>query len=331
MYPHVFVAGTFDSLHDGHELLLTRAFENGERVTIGLTSDIFVKTYKKDFARIKPFTDRKQELADWLRTKTFSPKAMIIAIDDPYEPAVSTPEVDVLIVTPDNKTRGEEINHRRKEKGLAPMALLLVPLVPAQDAKPISSTRVRSGEIDTKGRLILPDNLRPELVRPLGHVLVGDSIGSSIEKYRSGTIITVGDVTTKMLLTAGVVPQLAVVDFHVGRRPFPELDAKFTQLNIYRVQVKSGPGYIAERAIEEIKKWTTHAAEKTVMVVDGEEDLLTLPAVAYGPENAVVYYGQPAAAAWACGPMIQEGMVEVRITSEKKREADHLLAQFVTS
>lgn len=328
MYSRVFVAGTFDNLHDGHELLLTRAFEEGEKVTIGLTTDTFVKTFKKDFRRIRPFAERKKTLIMWLTDRRYNLRATVLAIDNPYEPAVSDAEGEVLVVTPENKARGEEINEKRKARGLPPYALMVVPLLPAEDAKPISSTRVRNGEIDRTGRLNLPNSLRPELVKPLGEVLVGDSIGTSIEKHRNGIVIAVGDITTKTLLTAGVTPELIIVDFRVKRKPFPELDTKLTDLNLYRVNVKSGPGFIANDAIDLIKKWSTHPTDKTVLVVDGEEDLLALPAIAYGPENALVYYGQPQEAAWACGPTMHEGMVEVMVTPEKKNEAVALLKRF---
>ncbi len=35
----VAVAGTFDVLHDGHLALLRRAFEVGDEVVVGITSD----------------------------------------------------------------------------------------------------------------------------------------------------------------------------------------------------------------------------------------------------------------------------------------------------
>lgn len=294
-------------------------------MTIGLTTDAFVKTYKKDFTRIKPFAERKSELNRWCVDGGYDRKAIIIPIDDAYEPAATLPDLEVLVVTPENKARGEEISAKRKEKGLVPLALLVVPLVPAEDQKPISSTRVRNGEIDISGRLILPDNLRPELFKPLGEVLTGDAIGSSIEKNRSNIIITVGDMTTKTILTAGVIPNLIIVDFQVNRKPFPDSEAKLSGLTLYRLSVTSGPGNIAREAVDTIRKWANHPAEKMILAVTGEEDLLTLPAVAYGPVGSVVYYGQPARNA------THEGLVEVQVTEEKRIEAEVLLAKFQSS
>ena len=316
MYHRVFVAGTFDRIHSGHTAILTAACEAGEKVTIGLTSDAFVKNFKKD-REIPPFLSRKAALEEWLTDHDVSSKVIIVPIDDPYEPAASLSDLEVLVVTPDNKTRGEEINRIRKSKGLTPLGLLVVPLVSAEDAKPVSSTRVRGGEIDITGRLILPETIRPELTRPLGHVLLGDAIGSSIEAHRNGIIITVGDITTKTLLTAGVTPALSIVDFQVKRKPYPELDERLAALNIFRVSVQSGPGFIAKDAIAAIKKWVSHPEEKLVLAITGEEDLLALPAVAYGPIGAVVYYGQP-----------DKGLVEVVITADKQQQTIALLAKF---
>jgi pantetheine-phosphate adenylyltransferase len=331
MYHCVLVAGTFDRLHTGHDAILTAACNAGESVTIGLTTDAFVQKYKIRNTKyeIRLFDDRKINLELWIANHGYGEKVVIIPIDDPYEPAASLTDLDVLVVTHDNKSRGEEINRIRKEKGLAPLGLLEIPLVPAQDQKPVSSTRVRDGEIDKTGRLILPDNLRPELGKPVGQVLIGDAIGSSIEAHRNGIIVTVGDITTKTLLTAGVIPSLSIIDFQVERKPYPELDGRFAAMNVFRIHVPSGPGFIAKEAIEVIQKWSLHPDEKIVLAVTGEEDLLALPAIAYAPLGAVVYYGQPARIATqsvAGGP--GQGLVEVIITPEKQSEATQLLHKF---
>lgn len=317
MYSHVFVGGTFDRLHKGHEVVLSRAYEVGDRVVIGLTSDEFVKNFRTE-QNISPFAKRKINLVNWISVHDFGGRTEIIPIDDPYEPAASMNDLTAIMVTQDNRGRGIEINERRVRKGLPELTLEEVPLTAAEDSHPISASRIRMGEIDENGRLIMPDNLRPELVKPLGEILAGDMIGSSFERRRDDVIIAVGDITTKNLLTAGVIPNLSIVDFQVGRKPYRDLDVKFTELNLYRVLVTSGPGYIAKEAITLIQKWATNPGNREVIIVNGEEDLTALPAIAYAPTGAVVYYGQP-----------DRGLVEVGITEEKKKEAIELLNKFL--
>lgn len=329
MYSHVFVAGTFDGLHKGHEIVLRAAFAQGEKVTIGLTSNNFVQNFKTG-KEIAPFNTRKTQLKQWLAEKKLIDRSQVIAIDDPYEPAVSDPQVEALVVTAQNKHRGEEINQKREERGLKPLILVEVPLVPAEDGQPISTTRVRNGEIDREGRLVMPESLRPRLQLPLGQVLTGSEITASFSRHPRQLVIAVGDMAAKTLFDAGVVPGLAIVDYRVGRQPFHELEPHLAQIPQFKV--KSGPGYISQEAMETISQWFKQLAaagevKPTAIIVDGEEDLLTLPVVISAPIGSVVYYGQPPAAAWACGPL-REGLVEVEVTKDKQQEAIELLGQF---
>ncbi len=54
-YRSIAVGGTFDQIHKGHRALLSRAFDNGQQVFIGLTSDELAKKMGKnirnDFAK----------------------------------------------------------------------------------------------------------------------------------------------------------------------------------------------------------------------------------------------------------------------------------------
>ena len=79
------------------------------------------------------------------------------------------------------------------------------------------------------------------------------------------------------------------------------------------VHVNNPRGTITEEAIFAIKE-ALEKNEHTHIVVDGEEDLLTLIAVLCAPENAIVVYGQP-----------YSGIVVVKVTPEKKAQAKEFL------
>ena len=50
--------------------------------------------------------------------------------------------------------QGDVLNKLRIERGLAPVQVIVVPMILAQDGIRISSTRIRSSEIDPQGNLI---------------------------------------------------------------------------------------------------------------------------------------------------------------------------------
>lgn len=343
-YRHVFVGGTFDGLHAGHESVLFRAFREAKRVTIGLTSDLFIKKFKisnfqfliiknsikisNSKLKIRDFTIRKHELEQWILNNKYGKRTHIIPINDPYEPAASG-GFDALIVTKDNRKTGEEINRRRRKKGLKQLDLIEIPIVHAEDHAPISSTRVRNGEIDGNGRLVMPQSLIPALRKPLGKIIGEKDLRDKIKDFNGKIIITVGDQTTKTLLDQGIIPQLAIVDGMVGRKPFYDV---LNMLQPQRVspfeaiRVKSGPGFLATHAMKAVKAILERLErqekramqEKHVIVVDGEEDLLALPAILYAPIGSVVLYGQP-----------EKGIVMVCVTLGVKKKVEKLISQFI--
>ncbi|MBI3955679.1 pantetheine-phosphate adenylyltransferase [Candidatus Gottesmanbacteria bacterium] len=316
-YLHLFVAGTFDGLHAGHRAVLTRAFEKGERVTIGLTTDSFVNKFKIFKFQISNFQTRKQRLIQFLKQNGWNDRTAIIPINDPYEPAASMKDVDAIIVTSENRARGERINALRQGATLPQLTLIEVPMVAAADGKPISSTRLRNMEIDGNGRLIMPESMRTVLRKPLGRVLKRFHPAQRGETF----IVTVGDIATKTFLDAGVRPFLAIIDGKVGRKPFPEVVDRLQPRRVRPFEAKSGPGYISREAREAIEYCFTHSPVNPFthhsIIIDGEEDLLVLPAVIHAPLGAIVYYGQP-----------NEGLVEVVVTEEKKKQVVALFGKF---
>ncbi len=316
-YGYVCVAGTFDGLHAGHVALLKRAFEVGTSVLIGLTSEAYVKQYKNNILA-SSYENRHNALAKWITAHRYTDRATIVPIDDPFEPAASDPMIDALIVSEQSRARGEALNHKRSARGLNVLVLSTVLMVNAQDYKPISATRVRSGVIDRDGRLTMPDSLRNELVMPLGVVLSGKNIEESVRLHTNDDIISIGDQTTKTLLEAGITPRLMIIDNKVNRQPYDDLKPIIARRQFDTKMVTSGPGFISGEALRVIKR-ALSAMHHNPLVIDvvGEEDLLALPAIIEAPSGAVVYYGQP-----------NRGMVEVVVTKENKKKANELLFQF---
>lgn len=318
-YHYVCVAGTFDGLHIGHEALLHRAFYEGERVLVGLTSDVFVSQWKKTASvPVASYEARKEALIRWIEAHDWLDRATIVPIDDPYGPAVSDTQLDALIVSEESYKRGLDINVARVASHMSELALIVVPMVQAEDKKPVSASRVREGEIDRTGKLIMPDSLRSELAQPLGRVLMGHEVRESFVRNLKNQIISVGDLTTKILLDAGITPRLMIVDNKVNRKKFADLAPLITQKNFPCTLVTSGPGFMSSEAVNAINvSLQDPSPDARVIEVEGEEDLLVIPAIIAAPIGMVLYYGQPG-----------EGLVEVVVNEQSKARAAVIIEQF---
>ncbi len=149
----VAVGGTFDEFHKGHKTLLEKAFEIGEKVLIGLCTDEFVKRMEKPHV-VASYEKRLKELKNWLSRKGWLERAKIIPLNDPYGVTISEGCVEALVVSRETEPRAYEINQKRQEKGLKPLKIVVIEMVPAENHIPISTTRIRHGEIDREGHLI---------------------------------------------------------------------------------------------------------------------------------------------------------------------------------
>lgn len=149
----VAVGGTFDEFHKGHRALLLKAFEVGKRVLIGLCSDDFARKVRKSH-RITAYDERLGNLENFLRKMGVLDRAEIISLCDPYGVTLSSGCVEALVVSRETEARAYEINEKRKAKGLQPLSVIVIEMVPADDSIPISTTRIRLGEINHEGRLL---------------------------------------------------------------------------------------------------------------------------------------------------------------------------------
>ena len=154
-----------------------------------------------------------------------------------------------------------------------------------------------------------------ELKRPLGTLVTGsprdsvEKLRDILEREKPTKIIAVGDFTAKTLVDAGITADLYVVDNRVMRTAI-----KPVQIQVNRsVKVSNPRGEISAEAWDAVDE-ALRAALPARIVVDGEEDLLALPAVVCAPEGSVVLYGQPG-----------QGVVAVRVDEEKRGEIMRLM------
>ncbi len=152
-YEKVAVGGTFDELHRGHKALLNKAFEVGEKVVIGLSSDEFVSKMGKAH-KTATYAERISDLRVFLEKNGLAERAEIVRLSDPYGLTISGKGLDALVVSKETKETATKINKIRSEAGLSALKIITIHMVQAENCSPISTTRIRKGEIDRNGNMI---------------------------------------------------------------------------------------------------------------------------------------------------------------------------------
>jgi pantetheine-phosphate adenylyltransferase len=147
-YRKVALGGTFDRFHEGHRKLIKKAFEIGQEVLIGVTSDEFAGSK----GNVEPCNVRMSKLKSILNK--FDGKYYIARLDEPYGPTVNADDIEAIVVSEETKPTALQINKERGRSGLKPLDIITIRMVLSEDGKPISSTRIRKGEIDVKGMLL---------------------------------------------------------------------------------------------------------------------------------------------------------------------------------
>jgi len=143
----VSVGGTFDIIHDGHKALLARAFEIGNEVIIGLSSDDMAARMGKE---ARSYGERKRNLEEFLRKRGW--EARIEMLKDEYGTTLQE-DFDAIVVSPETRKMAEIINEKRRKSGMKTLQIVEVPYVLANDGIPVASRRIRNGEIEGKRRV----------------------------------------------------------------------------------------------------------------------------------------------------------------------------------
>jgi len=134
--------------------------------------------------------------------------------------------------------------------------------------------------------LVIPQEYREFFSRPPDVLVTKES---QIEFLFTKMLITVGDIVTATAVRHKIVPKVAVIDFKTKRNePIVPLPSKWER----NVKVKNPPGCISVELWNSIDE-ALRAKGNTLIEVDGEDDLASVPAIILAPEGAIVIYGVP--------------------------------------
>jgi len=170
------VAGTFDVVHSGHGRLLDRAFEIGDEVLVGLTSDRMAAQGRNEYI---PFAIRRPALEKKLAT--YGKPYTLFQIDDIYGPSDIMDAADTLVVSEETVGNADALNRERESRGIRPLKLSVVELVTASDGEKISARRILEGRYGRNGKTDVLDvsvgsmnRVKVEAVRNVMERIYGD-------------------------------------------------------------------------------------------------------------------------------------------------------------
>jgi uncharacterized protein (UPF0218 family)/phosphopantetheine adenylyltransferase len=311
----------FDRLHTGHHVLIDILSEMPNPVAAVTAGELIGEGLELGTI-IQPLEHRVSELEKYLKDNQLDIKTEALTTFDDLL-TIEDQTTFMMFEGPccvEIEKKGLE--YRQRELGVTDTFEHLKP-VRAHDGDKLSSARVRLGEIDRTGRRlkgtnqpprILPQTGREVLAAPKGEVFDKKEgpperrVVARFEKEEPSTVIAVGDVTSWTLMKEGFVPDVSIVDGITKRGPFEEDIKAEREYRVYNPAAVLYP-----------EAWSAIGTAisdgmKSLVYVEGEEDLMGFPAVLLAEKGSVVLYGQP-----------NVGIIWVPVNSENKDLANSLL------
>jgi len=334
-FHHIVCGGTFDHLHKGHKKLLEACFNDGKKISIGITNMAMVRP-KRYYNSIESYPVRRNNV---LRIAAQNRRAIsAIKLKDIYGSTLTDTTIDAIYVTKETLPGAEEINRERTKIGMKPLFIGMVPFALDDDGDKISSERIRQGLIDRDGMsyfkylisrdtLIMPDSLKEVLRKPLGRIISSfgslpktqlNKIKADFHRQNEISLISVGDIITYNLKKIKIDSSISIIDGITQRKA---LNKEFID-SILEKDCSIAPnkkGTIQKEAVQALYSLFTSGHNRAIkqLLIQGEEDLLTLVAILIAPLKSHVWYGQRG-----------KGAIEVTVTEKKKQTVYNLLKKF---
>ncbi len=160
--------------------------------------------------------------------------------------------------------------------------------------------------------LTLPPEHRWLFKEPFGTIFSDFSLVIPLLKGKN--FCTVGDVVTHNAFSAGLIPEIGIIDGFTKRSPYLDMP----EIRGHILHVENPAGTITD----ELRSALREARElmPCVVIVKGEEDLAVLPLVEIMPDETIIIYGQPG-----------EGLVLCEVSEQLRQDAQKLLSYFVST
>jgi cytidyltransferase-like protein len=330
-YNVVVCGGTFDHFHQGHRAFLQAVLKLSSKVLLGITDDTYVQQHKHPQMTLESFAERKAAVTTFLKEHLAFERVTIAPIKSVFYPKEwEAFPIEAIVVTPETRNGAEIINKNREDRGLPPLKIIVVPLLPDDTQEKISSTNIREGKINREGTsyvqpswfandLFLPEVEKQWFKNPFG-ILHKDNTFVKTEDPQ--TLVSVGDVVTQDCNTFSLKQKLSVVDFTVQRKhTFQKIQELGFIGNETIFQANNPKSHLTVSLFHAITQSVEALSQKQqiIILVAGEEDLAVIPLVLALPLGFVIVYGQP-----------NQGIVRLAVTPETKDHAFSLLQKFVS-
>ncbi len=304
------IGGTFDRFHAGHRNLLVSGLSKCQTIEVWVSVDSIARA--KD-SRVNPWEQRVEEIKQTLDADL--DRLEFHELDNLHGPAQTHEQASAIICTSETMPECETINRIRRESGMYELEIICVDHTISWDNKPISSSRIRNGEIDREGgrwipesfetnEMVMTSEVEDELKTPFGQLIPGPEDDPSqamseillMTKGSHGPLIAVGDVTVRTLQDIGRPADIGLIDGRTKRQVWDGAEGIDPSLFDSVLECSSPAGRLTPSLLSScetaISSWNEEY-KSSLIIVDGEEDLAPLLLHPLAPIDSVILYGQP--------------------------------------
>ncbi len=169
-------------------------------------------------------------------------------------------------------------------------------------------------------QFIIPQSMRLDFANPRGVIVKGE-LKAIIDSLEWKSVTCVGDVVSRYCLRSARLPDVIIYDGISKRSKTLESLDDLVKGGFTRVEIDNPPGGLTLTSVETVCRAilaSVLSGSRTAIKINGEEDMLALPALACSPNKSLVIYGIP-----------DKGAALVRISNAIRKEAQNRLLRLV--